>query len=160
MSPNSQNTQIGSRRRRRSSCFDPPEKTQLVLERRSKPGFVYRLYVASQDEGQPAPTPRLLRTYISYTLANHDALCWVLHQQKKAGAKVSTCTKNEEYERKSEGRCSCIHTNVQSWGRCFLRIQLRIVCIEGASLIEFIFQYRIAQTHRFMLFQKSSPRLL
>src|SRR5271170_6993451 len=117
MPPSPRNAQIGPRPRRHPSCscFDTRERRQFVLERRSKPGFVYHLYVASQDEGQAAPTPRLLRTYLSYTLANHDALCWVLHQQKKAGAKVSTCTKNEEYERKSEGRCSCIHTN---WNLC------------------------------------------
>jgi len=117
MPPISRNTQTGSRRRRRNpcSCFDPRERRQLLREGRSKQGFVYHLYVASQEEGQPVPTPRLLRTYISYDLANHDVLCWVLQQQSEAGAKDWTCTKKEEYERKTEGRCSHIHTN---WNLC------------------------------------------
>jgi len=102
-------------RPRRASCFDPQLRRRLALERHSKPGFIYHLYISSQDEGDPVPSPRLWRTYVSHALANHDALCWVLQQQTKAGARVLTYSKDEEYERVHEGRCSRICTD---WNLC------------------------------------------
>lgn len=108
-----------------STCIDPQTRRRLARERHSRPGFVYHLYIASQDVGAPSPTPRLWRTYRSYELANHDALCWIMQQQKKEGAKVWTCYKDWEYDRKYEGRCVRIYTNwelAKSLGKIFTAI--------------------------------------
>ena len=102
---------LSRRRRKRHQCFDPELRGKLALEDHSRPGYVFHLYISSQEEGEPPSPPRLWRTYTSYALANHDALCWVLQQQLKAGAKDLTYMSDHEYEREYEGRCSRIHTN-------------------------------------------------
>src|SRR5271170_4441370 len=91
-------------------CQNPERRLELAAQRDpNAPQFVYHLYVAILAVGEPVDR-RLLRTYWSPGLAKHDALCWVLHEGRKAGARLPYYFADEKYERKMEGRCCRVAT--------------------------------------------------
>lgn len=58
----------------------------------------------TSDE-QPQGCYYLARTYLSPELAKHDALCWLIHRQNRAGASMQGYFEDLEYEEEHHWRC-------------------------------------------------------
>lgn len=92
----------------------PVERERIILssEDYDQQSTVYCLYTSCQETHQRFPTPHLVRTYSSWQLAKHDALCWLLHKHKLHGIpKERGYWSDEDYAEKSEGRLCKLATN-------------------------------------------------
>lgn len=104
------------RRTNRIYYINPGLRRRLARERNpNAPQFVYHLFVEYENHREHPRGPKSLCTYTSYELANHDALCWLLNEQTKAGARVRAYSNDLDYERLHEGRCCSLSTD---WKLC------------------------------------------
>ena len=87
-------------------CIDPEQRVIYGRDRNpNAPRYVYLLWIRVYRSGEPTPPLRLWRTYSSHRLANHDAHCWLLSQQQRAGAQTPSFCSDPVYREKHEGRC-------------------------------------------------------
>jgi len=87
-------------------CVDPEQRSLYSSERAlSAPRYIYLLWVRVHKLGEAKPSGRLLRSYFGHALAAHDAFCWLLSQQQRAGATFQLYSSDLNYENRHQRRC-------------------------------------------------------